>query len=622
MTKVIFKVIDVNEAPTDIVLSNNVVAENEPVGTLIGALKCVDPERNVCQFTVANSDNFVIRGNNMLYSNKIFNYEQQAKYVVELRASDGVNVFAKNLTINVSDVNDAPTIIGLSSTDILENEKKESVIAELVVVDEDVGQSVRCSVVNNKQFYLQKNLLVLVGDIDYESEPRIQLQVTCMDDGIPSLYASKTIDINIIDSEDPIGAVEYVQYPLYENITKGHVVATIKNMQTTFISRNPDFMMVGNDLIYIGNGVNYEETRRIYVLLEPTSGIGTLSLSFDVIDLFEPPTGLELVNDVVYVIGQEDQDEYRLMLQNHLDVFSLREKTLVYDANSVESKTYLLNFIVNEEYPFSLSITIAPKTTTTTATITTSNVYYTVRISDDENIGTTLITVPNAKELTCNFKDIIKIDANTGRIYTVGVPSAKNISPGKYVCQLSQQVNLIVYIYDGCYGSPCGNNECIDTFKSHVCKCLNGKCDGISNLESSKTNNSVADISKGALVGIVVGALILVLIILILVGVVFKKSNKTSHIGEYNEEILTNPIFISPSNRNVIVTNGAYEYLNNRPVYSLDNPIYSCSNNSAPQLPLKMSQIDMVRSLANEHTNELYGNVEEARNRVIHDLNV
>lgn len=641
MTKVIFNVIDVNEAPTDIILSNNIIQENEIVGTAIGSLKCVDPERNVCQFSVANTTNFKVE-NNMLYSNKMFNHEQQTKYVVEVAAFDGANVFTKNLTVNVVDVNDPPTIIGLSSTDVLENEKRDSVVAELIVADEDAGQSVRCIVVDNKQFSLQNNFLVLVGDIDYDTTPKITLKVTCMDDGIPSLYASKTVDINIIDGEDGVGDAVITQYPLYENVTKGQVVAIIKNVVNgALISRNPDFMMVGSNLIYVGKGVNYEETRRIYVLLD--ANVGTISLTFDVIDLFEPPTGLEWADErVVYVIGQQEQSEYKLMLQNYLNLFALREKTVVPVVNEVPSGTYKLDFIVNEEYPFSLNLTVFETILTTTTTPTTTRRgLYTVRISDDENIGTTLITIPNTKELTCNLSNnVIKLNANTGRIYTVGVPSARNITTGKYVCLLGDEGTLIVHVYDGCYDAPCGNNPCIDTFKSHICNCLNGqvgeKCDGISNLEAA---TSADDISKSALIGIIIGILAMVSIILILIVVVFKKQSNKTFAEKYEEEMMTNPIFVSPTNRSiVIVPNVAYEYLNHgdnslhNPMYAfnnstmaIDNPMYDFSNGvvqNTPQLPLKMCQKDMVRSLANEETSELYGNVAEAKNVVIHDLNV
>jgi hypothetical protein len=111
--------------------------------------------------------------------------------------------------------------------------------------------------------------------------------------------------------------------------------------------------------------------------------------------------------------------------------------------------------------------------------------------------------------------------------------------------------------------------------------------------------------------------------------------------------MMINPIFISPTGRNIIVANAAYDYLghqNSKPVYSVDNPMYAFSDNNlqatslntpmyainpmyavsqnAPQLPLNVCQKDMVRTLANEDTSELYGNVADAKDVVVHDLNV
>ena len=57
----------------------------------------------------------------------------------------------------------------------------------------------------------------------------------------------------------------------------------------------------------------------------------------------------------------------------------------------------------------------------------------------------------------------------------------------------------------------------------------------------------------------------------------------------------------------------------------LNNPMYSISTNpqyDVPALPLKVNQKDMIRSLADENTNELYGNVADAKHIVIHDMNL
>jgi len=59
----------------------------------------------------------------------------------------------------------------------------------------------------------------------------------------------------------------------------------------------------------------------------------------------------------------------------------------------------------------------------------------------------------------------------------------------------------------------------------------------------------------------------------------------------------------------------------------LNNPMYMYSNATHPQydppaLPLKVNQKAMIRSLADENTNELYGNVADAKHIIIHDMNL
>jgi hypothetical protein len=469
----------------------------------------------------------------------MFNYESVTSYVVEVAAFDGVNVVARNLTIKVVDVNDAPTIIGLTSTDILENEKRDSVVAELKVYDEDAGQTVRCVVVDNKQFSLEKNLLVLFGELDYETMPTIPLKITCVDDGVPALYTSKTVDIRVIDGDDK-SQVTIKYFPVYENITAGYVVATVS---VKCSSRHPDFVVSGNNVVYVGSGLNYDTTKRIYVVLD--ADVGTVALTFDVIDLFNPPTGLEWewveigdeVIGEIYVIGKEDQDKYGLMMQNHLDLFALKDKTVVSVVDHLPASEYVLEFVVNqnEQWRFSLQFTISTTRSTTTRTTTTRS-------------------TPR-QPTTTTYED--RIDA------------------------------------------------------------------AIINNPSDKMSNST-------LIGVVIGSIMLIVIIVVLLVIVFRKNDSSvKHADEEFQKMMSNPIFVNSNN--VVVSLG---------IDNIENPMYfsnisTLHNNYTehrniatnptygyPQLPLKNSQIDMVRSLADENTGELYGNVAEAKNAVIHDLNV
>ncbi|HLP88021.1 MAG TPA: SBBP repeat-containing protein [Nostocaceae cyanobacterium] len=108
----------INTAPTDFILNNGSVAENQPINTVVGNLTTTDP--NVGDtFTYSlvvgtgDTDNnlFTIVGNE-LRTNAVFDYETKNSYSIRVRTTDQSGLFfEKQLTIGVSDVNEAPTLV-------------------------------------------------------------------------------------------------------------------------------------------------------------------------------------------------------------------------------------------------------------------------------------------------------------------------------------------------------------------------------------------------------------------------------------------------------------------------------------------------------------------------------
>jgi hypothetical protein len=102
-----------NQAPTDITLSNNQVAENKPVGTLVGTLSTTDPDASdtftyafACATPGTDNGSFAIAGSN-LNTAASFNFEVKKSYAVCIRTTDsGGLFFDKNFTIAVTDVNE------------------------------------------------------------------------------------------------------------------------------------------------------------------------------------------------------------------------------------------------------------------------------------------------------------------------------------------------------------------------------------------------------------------------------------------------------------------------------------------------------------------------------------
>ena len=81
------------QPPTDIMLSNNTIPENESRGTIIGILNTVDPDSDSFEYSLVSgegdSDNakFTIF-NSWLLSNMVFDYEEQNTFSVRISSTD------------------------------------------------------------------------------------------------------------------------------------------------------------------------------------------------------------------------------------------------------------------------------------------------------------------------------------------------------------------------------------------------------------------------------------------------------------------------------------------------------------------------------------------------------
>ena len=132
---------DVNETPTGIDLSNDQVAENEPVDTVVGTLTSVDPDTGdtftyTLEDLAGHADNaaFDISGDQLI-TKEVFNFELQPSYSILIRTTDGGGLsFDKEFTITVTDVNEPPTDIDLSNDLVAENEPVDTVVGTLTSV--------------------------------------------------------------------------------------------------------------------------------------------------------------------------------------------------------------------------------------------------------------------------------------------------------------------------------------------------------------------------------------------------------------------------------------------------------------------------------------------------------
>ncbi|TJZ63051.1 T9SS type B sorting domain-containing protein [Sphingobacterium olei] len=108
----------VNDAPTDILLDNNSVAENEPVGIVVGLFSAIDVDNgDTFTYTLVpgsgdgGNSAFSIEGNE-LRTAAVFDFDVQNSYSIRVRVTDsGGLVLELPFSISITDVNEAPTVV-------------------------------------------------------------------------------------------------------------------------------------------------------------------------------------------------------------------------------------------------------------------------------------------------------------------------------------------------------------------------------------------------------------------------------------------------------------------------------------------------------------------------------
>ncbi len=108
----------INEAPTDIALSHNIVAENTTVGGIVGTFSTADPdEQDTFAYSLVTGAGDMDNGSfaiavsgNALILRDTPDYETKSSYSIRVRSTDsGGLYYEKNFTIHITDADETPT---------------------------------------------------------------------------------------------------------------------------------------------------------------------------------------------------------------------------------------------------------------------------------------------------------------------------------------------------------------------------------------------------------------------------------------------------------------------------------------------------------------------------------
>jgi len=181
-------VTNVNEAPTDIALTNASVPENAPGGMVVGNLSAIDPDAgDTATYTlIDDAGGLFTLVANMLVTTAPLDYEQAQSHQVTVRATDAGGLsFDKTFAIATTNVNEVPTAVLLSNAAVAENSAAGTVVGALSAVDPDAGDSASFTLTNDAGglFAIAGGNLVTTAPLDFEQAASHQVTVRATDAG-------------------------------------------------------------------------------------------------------------------------------------------------------------------------------------------------------------------------------------------------------------------------------------------------------------------------------------------------------------------------------------------------------------------------------------------------------
>ncbi len=330
-------VTNVNQNPTDIMLTGTSVAENGPVSTVVGAFSTADPDTgNTFSYSlvsgVGDTDNgvFAIVGS-QLQTAAVFNYELRNSYSLRVRSTDQGGLYTEKVfSISITDGNEAPTVaLANTVTSLAENTDTSSLIkvADIVVTDDALGTNVLSLSGAEAEWFeiVGTGLYLKAGTVlDHETNPLLGVTVAVDDADVgttPDGTAVLAISITQVN-QPPTVALTSTITTLAENtdtsspIKVADIVVTDDGVGTNVLSLDgveATLFEIVDTALYLkaGTALDYETTAILEVAVAvDDAAVGatpdaTAALSITVTDVNEAPT-VALANTVISLAENTD----------------------------------------------------------------------------------------------------------------------------------------------------------------------------------------------------------------------------------------------------------------------------------------------------------------------------
>ncbi|WP_442507382.1 beta strand repeat-containing protein [Novipirellula sp. SH528] len=226
-----------NQAPIDLSLSVTSVGEGQPIGTTVGAFTTNDPDVNQSHtYTLVtgtgSTDNasFTISGN-QLKTAAVFDMDTKSSYTIRVRTTDPSGLtFEKSLVISVTEANEAPTAVSLTSSTVAENATVGTAIGTLSTTDANASDTHTYSIVSvdsvtgSNLFTVSGTSLNVGASLDFEAKPSHSVVVRTTDQA--GLSFDQTLTITVTNINEAPTAIALSETSIAEDAVSGSTVGT------------------------------------------------------------------------------------------------------------------------------------------------------------------------------------------------------------------------------------------------------------------------------------------------------------------------------------------------------------------------------------------------------------
>ena len=216
--KITIKVIDADENMPPVIADQTFsVPENSASGAVLGTVVATDPNSDNLTYTLTNPIGslamFEITGNEIKLKSGFLDYETLASHTATVTVDDGTLTTSAEITINVTDVNEAP-VFGNNSTTFTaaENIAETVIIGTLSATDPD-GDAVSYRLTNNvhsDNFEIDVNSgeisLKSGGSLDFETRTSYAFEAHVSDGTLNATPVTVTINITNV-SDVNVGSI-------------------------------------------------------------------------------------------------------------------------------------------------------------------------------------------------------------------------------------------------------------------------------------------------------------------------------------------------------------------------------------------------------------------------------